>query len=211
MIPKTITKDHLLKAIEQVNIEAYDNKYESTKYDILHNGRRYPPKLIISLAYSFVSGTPHLVAEFNGGAESNNFLQAHGFSIVDKEGYISGTSIQTQDDENTYTEGKEKFVTHKYYERNPQLSRKEKEIVLNDKGYLSCEVCGFDFYEIYGERGYGFIECHHNKPVSEMEGEGEVLLEDLSLLCSNCHRMIHSVKPWITVGGLREEISLPSH
>ncbi|MFT5725906.1 MAG: hypothetical protein ACI8PB_000022 [Desulforhopalus sp.] len=207
MIPKTITTTHLLKAIDQIDSQGYDNKYESTKYDLLHNGRRYPPKVIISLAYSFVSGTPHPVAEFSGGAESNNFLQGHGFSIVDKEGHISGTSIQTEDDANTYTEGKEKFVTHKSYERNPQLSKKKKETVLNDEGYLSCEACGFDFYKIYGERGYGFIECHHNKPVSEMDGESDVLLADLSLLCSNCHRMIHRVKPWMSVKQLRSILS----
>jgi hypothetical protein len=52
----------------------------------------------------------------------------------------------------------------------------------------------------YDNRGYGFIECHHNRPVSEMDGAGEVRLDDLSLLCSNCHRMIHRARPWITVG-----------
>ncbi len=207
MIPKTITRSHILKAIEQIDIEDYDRKYESTKYDLLHDGRRYPPKVIISLAYRFVAGEPHPVTEFSGGAESNNFLKGHGFSIVDKEGHISGTSIQTEDDADTYTEGKEKFVTHKSYERNPTLSKKKKETVLSDKGCLSCEVCGFDFHAVYGERGYGFIECHHNKPVSEMDGEAEVKLEDLSLLCSNCHRMIHRTKPWITVESLKGDIT----
>jgi 5-methylcytosine-specific restriction endonuclease McrA len=206
MIPKTITREHILQSIKQINIDGYDKKNESTKYDLLYNGVRYPPKVIISLAYKFVSGSPHSVDDFSGGSESNNFLKVHGFSIVDKDGTVSGTSIQTEDDENTYTEGKEKFITHKSYERNPQLSKKKKEDVLNDQGCLKCEVCGFDFHVAYGERGYGFIECHHNKPVSEMNGSGEVNLDDLSLLCSNCHRMIHRAKPWITVEELRDKI-----
>ncbi len=208
MIPKTIKREHILKAIEQVDEEGYDKKNESTKYDILYNGRRYPPKITISLAHIFVSGSPHPVDEFSGGAESNNFLKGLGFSIVDKDGVVSGISIQTEDDEVVYTEGKEKYRTHKSYERNPQLSVRKKQQVLNDQGHLSCEVCGFDFHKIYGEQGYGFIECHHNKPVSEMSGEGDVLLEDLSLLCSNCHRMIHRTKPLMTVEDLRDNFLL---
>ncbi len=203
MIPQTIQRDQILQAIEQIDAEGYDKKNESTKYDLLYNGRRYPPKITISLAHIFVSGSPHSVDKFSGGDESNNFLKGLGFSIVDKDGQITGTSIQTEDDADTYTEGKEKYVTHKSYERNPLLSKKKKETVLNDKRYLSCEVCNFDFYKIYGERGYGFIECHHNKPVSEIDGEGTVLLEDLSLLCSNCHRMIHRTKPWMSVKQLK--------
>ncbi|WP_218121860.1 HNH endonuclease [Desulforhopalus singaporensis] len=107
----------------------------------------------------------------------------------------------------TYTEGKELFITHKSYERNSQLSIIKKEHVLNKDGCLKCEVCGFDFYTVYGERGYGFIECHHNRPVSEMEGEGAVSLEELSLLCSNCHRMIHRAKPWMSVEELQRTIT----
>lgn len=204
MIPKTITRDHILQTIDLVDTEGYESKYESTKYDLLHNGRRYPPKILISLAYQIVSGRPHPVAEFSGGAESNNFLKGLGFSIVDKEGHISGSSIQTEDDQNRYTEGRKKYVTHISYERNSQLSKDKKKQVLDEQGHLSCEVCSFDFYKMYGERGYGYTECHHNKPVSEMSGEAEVTLEDLSLLCSNCHRMIHRVKPWMPVKELKD-------
>ncbi len=35
-------------------------------------------------------------------------------------------------------------------------------------GHLQCEVCRFYFYEIYGERGYGFIECHHIIAISKL-------------------------------------------
>ncbi len=203
MIPKTITRDHILKALENIDFTVYDKRYESIKYDLLYNGLRYPPKFIISFAYKFVSGKFLPFTEFSGGAESKNFLLGHGFSLIDKLARISGTSIQPEDAEDIFTEGKEKFTNHKSYEQNSLLSKNKKETVLKEKGYLSCEACGFDFYKIYGERGYGFIECHHNKPVSEMDGESEVLLEDLSLLCSNCHKIIHRTKPWMTVAELK--------
>ncbi|MFH5882569.1 HNH endonuclease [Liberiplasma polymorphum] len=58
-----------------------------------------------------------------------------------------------------------------------------------------CRVCGFDFYEVYGERGEGFIEIHHKKPLYKIDGETIVDPKyDLVPLCSNCHRMIHRIK-----------------
>jgi hypothetical protein len=206
MIPKTILREHILKSIEKVDIDGYEPKHESTKYDLLLNGRRYPPKYIISQAHHFVTGTSHSTKLFNGGNEANRYLKSLGFSIVDKKGKISGVSIQTEDDDEIYTEGKEKFRIHKSYERDTRLSKKKKENILNERGNLECEVCGFDFHKTYGERGYGFIECHHNNPVSEMDGEGEVKIEDLSVLCSNCHKMIHRAKPWIKVEELKIQI-----
>jgi hypothetical protein len=154
MIPKTIERNHIIQSINEIDTNGYDSKHESTKFDILHNGKRYPPKVVISLAYSFVTGAVHPTTLFSGGKESNDFLKVLGFSIVDKDGIISGISIQTEDDTETYTEGKEKFVTHKTYERNPLLSKKKKESVLIAQGRLICEVCGFDFYNTYSERGY---------------------------------------------------------
>ena len=62
-------------------------------------------------------------------------------------------------------------------------------------GELCCEVCGFNFEKTYGERGKGFIEVHHNKPLSSLNGETEINPEkDLNCLCPNCHRMIHRKK-----------------
>ena len=55
-----------------------------------------------------------------------------------------------------------------------------------------------------GDRGKNYIECHHNTPVSGLN-EGDVTkLSDLTLLCSNCHRIIHRKKPWLTIDELRE-------
>ncbi|MGI6472555.1 MAG: HNH endonuclease [Candidatus Methanomethylophilaceae archaeon] len=53
-------------------------------------------------------------------------------------------------------------------------------------------ICGFNFEESYGNPGKGFIEVHHNKPVSTFKGELLIdPVQDLTCLCSNCHRMIH--------------------
>ncbi|MBV2366848.1 HNH endonuclease [Streptomonospora nanhaiensis] len=67
---------------------------------------------------------------------------------------------------------------------------------------VACEVCGFDFGRRYGPRGDGYIEIHHVVPLHHI-GESENTVEDLAMLCANCHRMIHAKQPWITVEELR--------
>ncbi len=69
-------------------------------------------------------------------------------------------------------------------------------------GQPTCEVCGFDFLATYGERGRGFIECHHLVPVRELRPNSVTTLDDLALLCANCHRMIHARRPWLSVDEL---------
>ena len=100
-------------------------------------------------------------------------------------------------------EGQALTRLHHGRERNARLVRRKKERALRDLGELRCEVCGFDFTVAYGDRGEGFIECHHNRPLSELKSRQTTKLADLSLVCSNCHRMIHRKRPWLSVEELR--------
>jgi 5-methylcytosine-specific restriction protein A len=92
---------------------------------------------------------------------------------------------------------------HVSRERNRRLVESKKRAVLRATESLACEACGFDFESRYGERGGGFIECHHIRPVSLLIGETRTSLDDLALVCSNCHRMIHRAQPWLTLDQLR--------
>ena len=79
---------------------------------------------------------------------------------------------------------------HKRYERDPKLVS-EKRKAAAGLGKLACEVCGFDFKAAYGDLGDGYIEIHHTKPVHTLAAGTKTELEDLALLCANCHRMAH--------------------
>ncbi|TGU71629.1 EVE domain-containing protein [Geomonas terrae] len=75
----------------------------------------------------------------------------------------------------------------KRYERDPRNRRE----AIRYHG-LACNVCGFNFEEAYGERGTGYIEVHHLKPISTFDEVQHVdPRTDLVTLCSNCHRMVH--------------------
>jgi len=67
---------------------------------------------------------------------------------------------------------------------------------------LSRRKHGFDSRRD-GARGRGFIEAHHTKALAALVENAKTKLEDLALLCANCHRMIHSQKPWLSIAELR--------
>ena len=84
--------------------------------------------------------------------------------------------------------------------------RKKKEIYHRQHGKLDCEVCGFDFNAVYGELGSGYIEAHHRVPLSELSGESKTRLDDLALVCSNCHRMLHREINTLSVDELKKRL-----
>ncbi|WP_231584206.1 HNH endonuclease [Domibacillus indicus] len=108
-----------------------------------------------------------------------------------------------------FPEGKEAYRVHRYKERNYKLIKKAKERFIQIHGKLYCEACGINFEEVYGERGKDFIEAHHTKPISEMKDGETTKIEDLAMLCSNCHRMVHK-KPLISVQGLKKLLNSAS-
>ena len=59
-------------------------------------------------------------------------------------------------------EGQTKLGRHIRYERNNHFIEKIKRKRLTQNKMLNCEICGFSFFEKYGEIGAGFIEAHHN-------------------------------------------------
>lgn len=72
---------------------------------------------------------------------------------------------------------------------------------------VTCQICGFDFEEVYGELGRGFIHVHHK---SDMALSSEQLLvdpiHDLIPVCPNCHAMLHTQKLAMSDEVLRELI-----
>jgi len=106
-------------------------------------------------------------------------------------------------------EGRMLSRVHQIRERDPKLVSLKKEQVHREHNRLACEVCGFDFSGFYGQRGDGFIECHHTNPLSELRPTDKTRVSDLALVCSNCHRMIHRRKPWLSVSELSAMVLRP--
>ena len=72
---------------------------------------------------------------------------------------------------------------------------------------LPCEGCGISFRDVYGERGEGFIEAHHRIPIAKLTEETQHRVEDLAMVCSDCHCMLHRGERSLTVVELRALIN----
>lgn len=82
MIPNEIKRKHVLLAMEFIDDQGVPKKREATKYHVLHDGKHYPAKYVISLACERATSVALLPSEFNGGEMSNRFLRHLGFDVV---------------------------------------------------------------------------------------------------------------------------------
>jgi 5-methylcytosine-specific restriction protein A len=120
----------------------------------------------------------------------NEFVDLY-LSLVINQSSQHSSAIAEDDEEGLSIEDGTRLREHKRIERNQKLAKKAKEL----QGY-TCKSCGFDFEKKYGSLGKGFIEAHHLTPVSTLRGKkiGLDPKKDFTVLCSNCHRMIHKTE-----------------
>jgi 5-methylcytosine-specific restriction endonuclease McrA len=205
-IPDNIEHQHILKALEEIarrGTESIPRKRFSTRYDLLHEKKKFPPKYVISLANKFVNHVA-LPSQFNGGSPTNNFLEARGFEVVDKAGKPWGFYVDAEYELKNFQEGTRSYRLHLSIERDSRVSKLAKEKRWGEAGLFACDICGFDFEKSYGKRGYKYIEAHHTVPVSEMKKGQKTKLKDIALVCSNCHKILHKSRPWLSIQELIE-------
>jgi len=98
-----------------------------------------------------------------------------------------------------FYEGATIKISVNVYERNP-LAREK---CIQHYG-LNCSVCGFNFQDIFGKIGEGFIHVHHLKELSKVGKEYNVdPIEDLRPVCPNCHAMLHQKIPVYSIEELK--------
>ncbi len=79
--PNNITKQHVEKAIARIEGENIQLT-GSTLYDVVINGKAYPPKEIMRYAHEEMNGEH--IWNNNGGEQTNKYLKAMGFEIREK-------------------------------------------------------------------------------------------------------------------------------
>jgi putative restriction endonuclease len=140
---------------------------------------------------------------FNG---KNIFYSAEGlgngvWGLVNFTATIN--TVDLTEDDIEFPEGKEMLKAHIFRERNPKLVIEAKKRFKLKHNTLFCEVCNFTFADKYGTIGEDFIEVHHTKPISEMGENEKTNINDVAMVCSNCHRMLHRRRPWLELKELR--------
>lgn len=101
---------------------------------------------------------------------------------------------QSPDPELTALEGAARMALVRHRKREQSLrDAKVAETRKLGNGKLQCEVpgCGFDFEVVYGELGRDYAQVHHLKPLGDRTKPSQTKLDDLAVVCANCHAMIH--------------------
>jgi 5-methylcytosine-specific restriction enzyme A len=133
--------------------------------------------------------------------------RAHDLREAAEHGEFAALTDPTEDEDLSAPEGRLVFRRHVSRERDPGLRKRKIAALVRAGKPLLCEACGFNFERVYGDRGRGFIECHHVVPL-HVAGTRVNSTADLALLCANCHRMIHR-SPWLSPAELRAMIASP--
>ena len=139
--------------------------------------------------------TKRVIAELETQPDLMHQL-AESIRLAEARGEFESLIQPVTDEDAGADEGRLLVRKHVAYERDRTLRQRKLEQAISSGRPIACEVCGFDFTETYGDRGKGYIECHHILPL-HVSGPGRRRISDLALLCANCHRMIHRA-PWLT-------------
>jgi 5-methylcytosine-specific restriction enzyme A len=131
---------------------------------------------------------------------------ANAIRLTVANGEIPAASTEEDEELAEAEEGRILTRIHRSRERSRDLVERKKAAAIKLHGCLKCEACSFDFKAVYGSRGERFIEAHHIKPVHTLLPGSKTRLEDLVLLCSNCHRIIHVRRPWLSFQELKRLI-----
>lgn len=86
-LPNNITREHVLAALTEIDAIGIIASAQSTTYDLIHNNKYYPPKLVLSLSNKFANGEELDRNTFEGGENTPafGFLRDLGFIIERKD------------------------------------------------------------------------------------------------------------------------------
>ena len=150
----------------------------------------------------FRDGIPHpvrVLAEFRGSRPVYWEMWPNLAAAIEQLGIVDCHEENIFPDEaqaeSVLSEGATYRVQVNAYERNPDARAK----CIEHFGAI-CQVCNFDFGVVWGELMNGFIHVHHLKPLSEIQEEYFVdPVNDLRPVCPNCHAVIHSRRPALSI------------
>lgn len=193
--------------IEQKEAKTYRNP--NGVYMKMMNFRRFDPKYTKDGKVGLTRGNKDEEVVWNEFTTNLERLRSVALAIRSTiEKYINNYELEDTDEPDIQEAEEGRILTrlHRIRERKRELVDTKKKAVLKEYGRLSCEACGFDFSQKYGSVGEGIIDVHHIKPVHTLI-EGDITkLEDLALLCANCHRVVHSSRQWLTIQQVKDSI-----
>ena len=116
-IPSGLARDHVLRALADLDAKVEHPFGQPTGYELVHEGKRYAPKAVIGLAFRYSIGRVLLPEEFSGGeapGQAHYILRRLGFSVIKK-----GEEAEVPEQEQTgkdWSENEVQIVVADYFD-----------------------------------------------------------------------------------------------
>ena len=109
------------------------------------------------------------------------------------------TTTRTSEEE-TFVEGEKSAAART--ERSAKLR-----VAAKEKWGLKCYCCGFDFEQFYSSTARGAGVVHHLELFSVNNKKRKTTVEDVRVVCANCHYVLHLTKSPMSVQDLKKVVS----
>jgi 5-methylcytosine-specific restriction endonuclease McrA len=174
--------------------EIEDDNFDSIRQDIFPNRPKHHP-------YATYGSGVRIAQGLYLGKLTNRLVEI--FDVY--TGRLAADPSEARTSIKEYQEGEAYRSERTFFARNATL----RDDAIKAHG-LRCVVCNFDFKQIYGQVGTGFIEVHHLHPLSlaaqKAGSTPSVTVDDVRPLCANCHRMAHRRQPPFSIEELKAAI-----
>jgi predicted HNH restriction endonuclease len=100
-----------------------------------------------------------------------------------------GTQPSTVEPQSTALSALEGQLTETRAARRGRNSRLRRTALARAKGV--CAACGVNYGEMLGGRGRRVLQVHHRQQLSDRDSPDWTSIDDLDVVCANCHLLIH--------------------
>ena len=133
------------------------------------------------------------------GSEPRTVLPLEGDRLQVLENKINGTRKTIK--------SKEAMEGERY--KAEAMFRKRSRALIDAKKAKSnghCEICDLSFKKQYGLTDRDCLIAHHIDPISERSKASKTTLDDIALLCPNCHAVIHAFDEPLSIDNMKQKI-----
>lgn len=170
----------------KATINYYNSKHENGLVQVIYKG-----KAICDVLNDICDETDDTIINiYKIDARTIRFEVGERGAEVTKKSSVFPEELSDTED---IFEGAKKSITVNSYERDPKARRECINSFIKRDGRVKCQICGFDFGEVYGPEYENMIHVHHIVPISKIGMQYKLdPRKDLIPVCPNCHMVLHS-------------------
>lgn len=193
---RALPNEIIQQAVRELNAGEVFDYPDSTKFDLVLDEHRLPPKKVIGYAGLLQYSAPLFSDNFSSGQGSVCFskLEQAGFQILEQRiDHPEDPAFRSQVDRARssikLTEPPSGEITPTQREVSSVAYIRDQNVVayVEERANGVCELCGSPA-PFLRPKGIPYLEVHHIQPLSE---GGADTIENAAGICPNCHRACH--------------------